>query len=134
MEKTFYYNRRCQLCGIAIPDQAHGLRKFCEPIEMEDGSIRDCKSDFHAQERSEEMEPYNEKILAIRNADRALAELKALKGPIVTIDDIDRAGLQLEGYATLTRNDKANLEFRFLHYSLTYFSNKTFKIIHHETR
>lgn len=65
-EFTYDEQRVCLNSPTPIPDQAHGLRKFCPPSVLSDGSIKNCKDEFHSK-RKKLLKEIADKVQAIKD-------------------------------------------------------------------
>lgn len=86
---TFLKGRKCEFCGTALADNLHESRKYCQPENFEDGTVKDCKVKCN----NEKAGIKNKENKAIINEWKELLErvkkLVALKGNIVTTEDLN---------------------------------------------
>ncbi|RYZ56094.1 MAG: hypothetical protein EOP49_01285 [Sphingobacteriales bacterium] len=132
MQSTYELKRSCLYCGAKIADNEHGTRKFCYRTENEDGSIRDCKSDFHAEQRAAEMQPYLKLAYALRDTDKALKSLITEKGERVSLEELNRAGVDIMSFSRLRPNKYGHYDFHFVAFRLEQVLPDSFKIVQHE--
>jgi hypothetical protein len=89
LKYTYVRGRRCEYCDAPIPDHIHDSRKYCIPEVFTDGSTNDCKVKCN----NEKAGIKNKENKAIINEWKELLErvkkLVALKGNIVTTEDLN---------------------------------------------
>jgi len=129
---TYDKGRKCLNCPALIADQEHGSRRFCEEIVYDDGSIKNCKDDHHSQLRREEMFLYTSLGYYYRDVNRRIEELLIEVGEVVTLDDIEGKGIDLERNLKLVEHASGLHTFYFLPYAIQQITINQFKIIKHE--
>lgn len=131
MEPTYYDKRKCLNCNAPISDQTHALSKFCPRIELEDGTVISCKDDFHSKKNKKENLAYRKLIAHHKLMTKTIDELIAIKGDMVTIDDINQAGINLNMpiHFDVTENDQ-NM-YGFTYHTITKTKENQYKIYRH---
>lgn len=114
---TYYIERKCLKCKKAIPDQAHGLIKFCEREVLPDGSIKSCKDDFNAAKRKKKMGPYKAIGYYHKLMHDRIEILLREKGELVSLDEILSYGINL---TRAVESDYDQDEGDFIHYFVGY--------------
>ncbi len=129
---TYIKNRKCLQCLDPISDQTHALRKFCERVKLDDGSVLSCKDDYHSIKRKKEKAPFknfaahHEKM---RNRVRLLLDKY---GEIVNIDLINRFGIMLNRPAEIEWAKDGSQIFYFIEYAIIKINQTQFKIFKHD--
>ena len=131
---TYEKNRKCKnpQCKAPIPDQEHATRQYCPRQELPDGSIKNCKDDFWSLMKKEAQSIYKEMEMFHKLMEERLSLLYDLKLPKITVDILDKTGIDLCNALLHCENDDIH-KFYFLNYCVTYnLFNKQIKIIKHE--
>lgn len=86
---TYKIGRKCEYCGEPIADHLHENRKHCLPEVYIDGSVKDCKvkrnnekGGIKNKETKSILEEWKSVLVRVK-------KLVALKGNIVTTEDLD---------------------------------------------
>lgn len=125
--ETFEQGRKCEHCGTPIADQEHKLRTHCRPLVLEDGTVISCKDDKNAERRKEADEQYRKLVALHKRLFNALEDLLSAYGNFVTVEQLNRFGVQLDKAVSLQRKEGL-LIFSFLHHKLEQQINQTFTI------
>lgn len=56
---TYKIGRLCKYCEKPIADHEHATRIFCKRAVLPDGSIKNCKDDFWAENRKEKNDEFS---------------------------------------------------------------------------
>lgn len=128
---TYFDNRKCEYCYLPIPDQVSKSRKFCPREVMPDGSIKNCKDDFHSAKNRE----LENKLRRIGKFHRIMNEriehLFIDKGENVLIQDLNKSGINL--YRPIQfQYTNGMYKGWFLDYLIEHVNNNNFKISKHE--
>lgn len=128
---TYLDKRKCGYCETPIPDQVSKARKFCIREVLPDGSIKNCKDDYHV-ERNKEIESRLRQLSIYQKDMNARIELLLrTNGECVNLEDINRAGINL--FRPLQfQYVKGMYRGWFLDYFIENTSDKNFKISRHE--
>jgi hypothetical protein len=92
---TYNAKRRCLHCSAPIADQAHGTMKFCPRSILPDGCIKSCKDDYHSAARRITDAPFNRVKDFHKQMNQRIFWLIKQKGRLVSIEDINRCGINL---------------------------------------
>jgi len=131
MNYTYNDERECLKCFKPIPDQAHGSTKFCERVELPDGSIESCKDDFHAERNKEKNIPY-QKLIHHHKYTRDILEKLALKNELITAKELDVHGIDLTKPVQIKVGKGFLKSIYFIDFYLSQINSSTFKIIKHD--
>jgi hypothetical protein len=93
---TYFQNRKCRYCRKPIPDQEHGLRKFCQTTDLPNGNRYSCKEFFHARKKKISNRKYCGIVKHFKKMDFALRRLINEKGNTVTVEDLNHFGINLQ--------------------------------------
>lgn len=129
---TYTQNRKCMNCNKPIADKEHGLQKFCPKEKLPNGTIKNCKDEYWSKIRKEEMEPFNVIAFFQRDQFKRLEMLIKEKGDLVTIEDINRFGVDLSRPVKFILKQDRTYEFYFHKYVVHQLPNNQFKIYTHE--
>ncbi len=129
---TYYQKRKCLHCGSPIPDQAHAARKFCIPLKLPDGSIKNCKDDFHAENRKEENLPYRLIGEFHKRIHQNILNLYASEKEIVSLDKISQYGIDLSRPVKFIVDTDQGYFFYFIEFGFKQLPGNQFKIFKHE--
>lgn len=127
---TYKADRKCKHCSKPIPDQAHGLTEFCDREVLPDGTIKNCKDDYHIALRRVEEKPYRNLVSFHKRMSASIEALLKASGTVVTVEQINQYGIQLNK-AVETGCYEGLLKFFFLHHMIEQETKKTFKITPH---
>jgi hypothetical protein len=129
---TYNDKRKCLQCLKSIPDQEHALRKFCKRIKLqEDGSVMSCKDDFHSAMRKKENQPFMNFASHHKRMRDSIKDLIKEKGNTVSIESINRAGINLMRPARIDILKDGCNKFYFVEYLITQTNDFQFKITKH---
>lgn len=130
---TYDKGRKCQNpeCDAPIPDQAHGLRLHCPREVLPDGSIKSCKDDSNTEKRKVKLSPYKELMKHYMTMDILIRRLLRRKGERVTLEDINRAGINLSRPAEFQEVPEKNERHYYYVKFLIIQSSETYKITRH---
>lgn len=128
---TYENGRCCKHCGAPIADQLHAARQFCERAVLEDGSIRNCKDDYHIEVRRNSDGPFREQVRVQKEQNRRIEALFKQEGAKVTREMLNRAGIILQS-AMYTELKDGRWHLGFGHYSIEQLSSTQFKIYPHD--
>jgi hypothetical protein len=92
---TYFDRRRCNYCGAPIEDQASKSRKFCRREDLPDGTVQCCKDDFHTEKNKDVQSILRRIGIYHRLMNERIAHLFSVKGENVSLEDINRAGINL---------------------------------------
>lgn len=127
MNLTFEKRRTCKRCGTPIPDQVHGAQEFCKPKQLADGSIENCRDDYHNARRTLSDQPYLQLMAFQKQMTGAITSLKLAKGEVVGVEDLNQYGIDLSRAVRL-RIEEGQLSFYFMHHQIDKQQDFTFKI------
>ncbi|MFC4233595.1 hypothetical protein ACFOW1_16990, partial [Parasediminibacterium paludis] len=85
-----------------IADGEHASRIFCQTTKNTDGTVRDCKTDFHTRKNSPIKKADRATINAWKEMYRRAIKMVDLKGNTVSTDDLNAYDIFLE---TAIRNE-----------------------------
>jgi hypothetical protein len=85
---SYNKGRICQHCQEPIADHEHQSRIFCEVALNPDGSVRDCKTDFHTRKNSEQKKADRAIINDWKEMYYRAQQMVAKKGATVTTQDL----------------------------------------------
>ena len=125
---TFHMNRKCLHCQNPIPDQEHASLKFCRKKRLPDGTVGCCKDDFHAAKRSKINPPYNSIAKYHKIMNDRIENLYKTKGERVTIEDLNRFGINLKRPVELNRSPEGKNAFLFVGFLITEININLYKI------
>ena len=131
-ELTFTQDRKCRHCSCPIADQVHAARLYCEPYELEDGSIQDCKEEYNSAVTRAEMEHFKPIAYYHRDVTRTLKQLIDTNGEQVTLEDINEHGIRLDRSLRFERAESGLYTFYFKFYGIQQLNNSQFKLFTHE--
>jgi hypothetical protein len=129
---TYLDKRICPNCNNPIPDQFHGLQKFCPREVREDNTVKNCKDDYWSKKNREKMAPFNNAAIFQRDQFEAVEALYKSKGKSVTLEDINRFGINLFRPMEFRTTVSKQFEFYFYQYAIKQLSNNQFEILTHE--
>src|SRR5213595_762691 len=96
MDFTYKLNRKCLHCGKPIADQVHASRKYCPRIALEGGGgVLSCKDDFNTKVNRPLNQPYKYFTQCHKGYHKAIKALLEHEGDKVTIELINRYGINL---------------------------------------
>ena len=127
---TYKEGRKCLKCKKPIPDQAHGLRKYCKTKRLPDGSVESCKDDYHSPIRKLKNEPFSKMATHHKKMYQRINQLYRSKGETVTEEWLNIWGIILKRpFEFKVENGK--YIFYFHQYLIKELGNKQFKISKH---
>src|SRR5690242_9824073 len=94
-QPTYDLKRRCPNCGEPIADQVHAARKFCPRIVLEDGTIHNCKDDYHSKKNKPLNAPFKFMNKWQKFYHSMIRDLVEKEGDVVTLELINRFGINL---------------------------------------
>jgi len=92
---TFLNKRACRFCKAPIADQASKAREFCPREVLPDGSIKNCKDDYHVEKNKELEARLRQLNIYQRKINERIELLLKTKGEYVKLEDINRSGINL---------------------------------------
>jgi hypothetical protein len=125
---TYYLNRKCLFCHKPIADQEHGSLFYCRRKILPDGTVGCCKDDFHIAKRKKVNPPYISIAKHHKTMDERIEYLFILKGERVTLEDINRYGIDLKRPVEIKRNAEGKITYFFVGYSITELNINLYKI------
>lgn len=137
--KTEYYTylekRKCLHCGCPIPDQASHSRKYCPREELPDGTILNCKDDYHSPRRKENNQPFKE-IADYHKMLHARLRVLWILAPAgnVSLEELDQYDINLTRPVQFTVDKNQVVTYYFIEYAITQSANKQFKILKHDNQ
>jgi hypothetical protein len=130
MIQTYLQNRKCRHCNTPIADRQHKLQKFCPKETFPDGSVKNCKDEYWSQIRREEFSPFVAMAYFQRDQFNAIDLLFKSKGEKVSLEDINRFGINLFRPVELN-NEGGQYTLYFHFYGISQLPNNEFKIFTH---
>lgn len=128
---TYKQGRKCLRCKKLIPDQLHGLRKYCENKRLPDGTVESCKDDYHSPIRKKKNEPFQKMAAHHKAMYERIDRLFRTKGETVTEEWLNTWGIVLQRPFEFKVAD-GRFIFYFHQYSIKELGNKQFKISKHD--
>jgi hypothetical protein len=92
---TYLDKRKCLYCENPIPDQFSKARKFCLREVLPDGSIKNCKDDYHVEKNKELESRCRQLNIYQKKMNERIELLFKSKGDSVKLEDLNRAGINL---------------------------------------
>lgn len=86
---AYLRGRKCLHCEEPIADGEHERRIFCETTTNTDGSVRDCKADFHTKKNSDKKKADQATINAWKDIRQRAIKIVTQKGATVTTHDLN---------------------------------------------
>jgi hypothetical protein len=131
MEITYKLERKCLHCEKPIPDHIHAIRKFCPRIELEDGSVLNCKDDYHVKKNKPINEPFKNMAKWQKYYFSRIKQLFEKEGSEVTLELINRYGINLFRPFQFELNKQRQFIFYYHQFAIEKLTDKTFKIFKH---
>ena len=116
---TFIKNRMCRHCGKPIADQESAARIHCHKIILEDGSVQDCKDDYHSPRRKISEAPYKKIFDYHKEAHKRIGKLWRAKGENVTLEQLNQYGLQINRPVEFNIDQNQILTCYFVEFAIT---------------
>jgi hypothetical protein len=110
---TYLEQRKCLSCGASIADQMHKTQKYCAREVYVDGSIKSCKDQFWSERKKQVKSEFVGMELYHKSCFETLHEVYNLSLPIVSIEDLEKMGIDLSRCAI---RRKINDEHRFYYF------------------
>jgi hypothetical protein len=130
IEPTFLKGRACKHCSKPIPDQEHGIRKYCVKTKDVYGNSIDCKSDYYSEKEAPDKAIHIEIMSNHKSLARRINELLSKKSQIVTTQDLDAYDIDLQQSLEYFIKPNGVLTSVFLEHSIiTNPHTKTHKIV-----
>ena len=130
--KTYELGRLCLHCGLPIADQVHKGRLYHERIEFTDGTVKDCKEAAYAPIRKANLDLIKPIGLYYKEISDTIKELITEKGEAVSLEEINRKGIQLQRRLMQEEHTPGLFTFYFHPYALKQISFDQFIIIPHD--
>jgi hypothetical protein len=127
IEGTFNDGRFCKHCGTPIADQEHKATEFCPREVLDNGTVKCCKDDYHAALRKVREEQYRKLTALQKQLFNAIEDLAAACGATVTVEQLNRYGVQLDKAVSLSKKEGLWIFF-FPHHQLQQQANQTFTV------
>ena len=131
MDYTYNKGRKCKQCGVPIADQAHATREYCPKKVFSDGSKKNCKDAFNSALRKKDEAVYRKLINHQRLMHRKIQTLFKTKGEKVSLEDINRYGINLFMPIQFEILKSKFYLFYFNEYAIEQLGNNQFKIFNH---
>lgn len=128
---TFYKKRICRHCGKPIADQESAARIYCHKIILEDGSVQDCKDDYHAPRRKISDAPFKRIFDYHKEAHKRIGSLLTAKGSNVTTEQLNQFGIKLNRPIEFIIDKNHNITCFFVEFAITDLTNNQYKILKH---
>lgn len=128
---TYNHGRKCPNCSKPIADQKHGLRKYCERVQFDDGSILNCHDDFNSARDKIRKAPFKVFATHQENMRDRLRSLFNRQGEIVSVELLNRWGIMLNRPAEIEWTNDGSQIFYFIEFAVVKTNQNQFKIIKH---
>jgi len=125
---TFHLNRKCLFCQKSIADQEHATLKYCRRKILPDGTVGCCKDDFHTAKNKRANLGFNSIVKHHKIMTKSIESLLKVKGEKVTIEDLNRAGINLMKPVQIMANNVGITTYCFVGYSIIELSNNIYNI------
>lgn len=129
---TYLQGRKCLHCGEPIPDQKHLALKFCDYQEQGKTSKDSCKNKYWSRRKTKDLKAYRSLVRFHKSMSKRIHDLLMANGEIVTIEDLNRYGINLYcPIKTELFQDKSR-KFYFIGYLIEKSADNSFKIKQYE--